>query len=63
VWNPLSAAGRAALDALVTQQAQIIAYIDDYKLLMVATLAMAPLLLIFRKASRSREAPAGGAHI
>src|SRR4029077_19831653 len=32
-WNPLTAAGRAALDAMVTQQAQIIAYIDDYKLL------------------------------
>src|SRR6185295_10192664 len=28
--NPLTAAGRAALDALVTEQAQIIAYIDDY---------------------------------
>ena len=33
------AAGRAALDAVITQQAQIIAYIDDYKLLMIATLA------------------------
>jgi hypothetical protein len=30
-WNPLTAAGRAALDAMITQQAQIIAYIDDYK--------------------------------
>jgi predicted lipoprotein with Yx(FWY)xxD motif len=29
-WNPLIAAGRAALDAVITQQAQIIAYIDDY---------------------------------
>jgi DHA2 family multidrug resistance protein len=48
-WNPLTAAGRAALDALITQQAQIIAYIDDYKLLMIATLAVIPLLLVFRK--------------
>ena len=39
-WNPLTAAGRAALDAVVTQQAQIIAYIDDYKLLMIATLVV-----------------------
>jgi MFS transporter, DHA2 family, multidrug resistance protein len=45
--NPMTAAGRAALDALITQQAQIIAYIDDYKLLMIATLAIMPLLLIF----------------
>src|ERR1700735_1387337 len=36
--SPVTAAGRAALDALVTQQAQVIAYIDDYKLLMIATL-------------------------
>jgi MFS transporter, DHA2 family, multidrug resistance protein len=64
VWDPVSAAGRAALDSLVTQQAQIIAYIDDYKLLMVATLATAPLLLFFRKAPRGRKNnQAGGAHL
>jgi MFS transporter, DHA2 family, multidrug resistance protein len=50
-WNPLTAAGRAALDALITQQAQIIAYIDDYKLLMIATLAAIPLLIVFKRAS------------
>ena len=63
VWNPVCAAGRTALDALITQQAQIIAYIDDYKLLMVATLAMSPLLLIFRKAPRGSKVDPGGAHI
>jgi DHA2 family multidrug resistance protein len=52
-WNPLSAAGRAALDAVITRQAQIIAYIDDYKLLMIATLAVIPLLIIFTKPPRS----------
>src|SRR5580658_2177196 len=51
-WDPLSAAGRAALDAVITRQAQIIAYIDDYKLLMIATLAVIPLLIIFTKPSR-----------
>jgi DHA2 family multidrug resistance protein len=51
LWNPLTAAGRTALDAVVTQQAQIIAYIDDYKLLMIATLAVLPLLIVFRKPS------------
>jgi DHA2 family multidrug resistance protein len=50
-WNPLTAAGRAALDAVITQQAQIIAYIDDYKLLMFATLAVLPLLLVFTRRS------------
>jgi DHA2 family multidrug resistance protein len=48
-WNPLTAAGRAALDAMITQQALIIAYIDDYKLLMIATLAVFPLLMVFKK--------------
>jgi DHA2 family multidrug resistance protein len=53
-WNPATAAGRAALDAVVTRQAQIIAYIDDYKLLMIATLAVIPLLIVFKQASGGR---------
>src|ERR1700690_246149 len=48
-WNPITAAGRAALDAMILKQAQIIAYMDDYKLLMIATLAAIPLLIIFKK--------------
>ncbi len=50
-WNPLTAAGRAPLDAMITDQAQIIAYIDDYKLLMIATIAVLPLLVVFRQAT------------
>ncbi len=50
-WNPLTAAGRAALDSVITQQAQIIAYIDDYKFLMIATLVVIPLLMVFKKPS------------
>lgn len=56
-WNPLTAAGRAALDAVVTQQAQIIAYLDDYKLLMIATLLVIPLLAAFKRPSGG-----GGGH-
>ena len=55
-WNPLTAAGRAALDAMITRQAQIIAYIDDYKLLMIATLVVIPLLIVFTKASGGSSA-------
>jgi DHA2 family multidrug resistance protein len=50
-WNPVTAAGGAALDAMITRQAQIIAYIDDYKLLMIATLVVIPLLIVFKKPS------------
>lgn len=54
-WNPLTAAGQTAIDAVITRQAQIIAYVDDYKLLMVATLAAIPLLIVFRRPSRRTE--------
>jgi MFS transporter, DHA2 family, multidrug resistance protein len=49
--DPVSAAGRAVLDAVITRQAMIIAYIDDYKLLMIATLAVVPLLIVFKKST------------
>jgi DHA2 family multidrug resistance protein len=55
--DPVTAAGRAALDAVLTRQAQIIAYIDDYKLLMIATLAVLPLLIVFNKSKNG-----GGSH-
>jgi DHA2 family multidrug resistance protein len=50
-WSPFTDAGRAALDAMITRQALIIAYIDDFKLLMIATLAVIPLLIVFKQAS------------
>jgi DHA2 family multidrug resistance protein len=53
-WNAFTAAGRAALDAVVTEQATVIAYIDDYKLLMIATLVVMPLLIVFRRPSADR---------
>ena len=52
-WNPLTAAGRAALDAMITQQAQIIAYIDDFKLLMIVTLAAIPLIMRFSEQQKN----------
>ena len=55
-WNPMTDAGRAALDALITQQAQVIAYIDDFKLLMIVTLAAIPLIFIFKKPSGAGSA-------
>jgi DHA2 family multidrug resistance protein len=57
-WDPMTAGGRAALDAVITRQAEIIAYIDDYKLLMIATLAVFPLLLVFKRSSDGSGAPA-----
>lgn len=47
--SPLTAAGRASLNELVTLQSTIIAYIDDFKLLMLMSLAVMPLVLLLRK--------------
>ena len=41
--------GIAALNAEVTKQAQMVAYIDDFKLMMVIAFLTAPLLLLLRK--------------
>jgi DHA2 family multidrug resistance protein len=46
--------GLALLDMIVTQQAAMIAYLNDYKLLMVLTLATIPLIVIF---ASSRKPP------
>ncbi len=47
--NPLKAAGRAALDGMITLQSVIIAYIDDFKLLMILSLVAMPLVLLLCK--------------
>jgi DHA2 family multidrug resistance protein len=44
--------GRALLDMIVTQQASMIAYLNDYKLLMVLSLAVIPLVLIVGSSKR-----------
>jgi DHA2 family multidrug resistance protein len=57
--NLATDAGRALLDQIVTQQAMMIAYLNDFKLLMVLTLAMIPLVLIIGTARPgAREEPA-----
>ncbi len=47
--DPATAGGARALDGIINNQAQIIAYMDDYKLMMYVTLPTLLLLLIMRK--------------
>jgi len=47
-WNPLSVHGANALDAEVQRQASIIAYIDDYKLMLVLCVVVLPMVLLIR---------------
>jgi len=54
-WSPWTASGRAALDQVIQTQASIISYIDDFKLMMILSLAAIPLVLLLRHAPASVE--------
>jgi DHA2 family multidrug resistance protein len=47
-WNPLSMSGAAALAAEVRRQSSVIAYADDFKLMMVLCIVALPLVLLIR---------------
>jgi DHA2 family multidrug resistance protein len=51
MMNPTTASGRALLDSVITNQATIIAYMDDFKLLMWMSLLCIPLVFLLRKPS------------
>ncbi|MGQ9368685.1 DHA2 family efflux MFS transporter permease subunit [Azospirillum sp. ST 5-10] len=48
----------AAVNAEVTRQAAMIAYVDDFLLMMIVTLAAVPLLLVLRSPSQAAASPA-----
>jgi DHA2 family multidrug resistance protein len=48
-WNSATAPGKAALNAEVTRQASIIAYANDFKVMLLISLATAFLLLLLRR--------------
>jgi DHA2 family multidrug resistance protein len=58
ILNTGTDAGRAMLDAIVTQQAAVIAYANDFKLLMVLCILSMPLVFVIGK-SRAPQAGAG----
>jgi DHA2 family multidrug resistance protein len=47
-FDPATKGGVALLDRMVNQQAQIVAYVDDYVLLIMTTLPALLLLLLMR---------------
>jgi DHA2 family multidrug resistance protein len=49
-WNPLHPAGAAALDSVITRQAQIISYGNDFKLMLVLSILVMPTILLLRPA-------------
>jgi DHA2 family multidrug resistance protein len=54
MWNLNTTAGLMSLDAEVNRQAAMIAYINDFKFMMIVTLATIPMLLLLRN---PRQAP------
>ncbi|MEM9684012.1 MAG: DHA2 family efflux MFS transporter permease subunit [Pseudomonadota bacterium] len=53
-WNPDNIDSLAMLEAEVTRQATLIAYINDFKLVFFMTLAMIPLILLMRRPDRRK---------
>jgi DHA2 family multidrug resistance protein len=63
-YNLASSGGAAMLNAEITRQASMIAYVDDFWLMMLLTAAVIPMLLLIRPPGRSAApAPAEAAHI
>ncbi|MEO6198445.1 MAG: DHA2 family efflux MFS transporter permease subunit [Sphingomicrobium sp.] len=55
VMGPLAL---AILNGEITRQAVFIAYLDDFKLMMIITLSVLPLLLLMKRGGGARKAPA-----
>jgi DHA2 family multidrug resistance protein len=56
--NPATRHGAALLDSIISQQAQVIAYLDDFKFLVFTSLPALLLLLLLRRPSRTQIPPA-----
>jgi len=48
-FNPATTAGITSLNNEVTRQASMVAYIDDFRLMLIITIACIPMLLLMRK--------------
>ncbi len=56
-WNLATTVGKAALNAEVTKQAAVVAYANDFKLMMLVALVALPVVLLLKKAKGQ-----GGGH-
>jgi DHA2 family multidrug resistance protein len=52
-WNPWTAHGAALLNEEISRQAQIIAYVDDFKLMLILAIVTMPLVLLTRSSRRA----------
>ncbi len=57
--SPATASGLAMINAEVTRQAAMMAYLDDFRFMLVLTVVALPLLLLIRKAKPAQKKPQG----
>jgi DHA2 family multidrug resistance protein len=57
-WDLATASGRAALDAEVTRQATTIAYLNDFRLMMLVALVVLPFVILLRRPPRAEPVAA-----
>jgi DHA2 family multidrug resistance protein len=50
IWDMATTLGRAALNAEVTKQAMVVAYANDFKLMMIVALVALPLIFLLKRA-------------
>lgn len=61
MFNPFSIPGLQALNAEITRQATMVAYVDDFRLMFFITIACMPMLLLMRRPRRAGGEPAHAA--
>ncbi|MFI4964078.1 MAG: DHA2 family efflux MFS transporter permease subunit [Caulobacterales bacterium] len=49
MFDPATTAGISALNGEITRQASMVAYVDDFRLMLIITIACMPMLLLMRK--------------
>lgn len=49
IFNPATTAGITSLNAEINRQASMVAYVDDFRLMFIITIACMPMLLLMRK--------------
>jgi DHA2 family multidrug resistance protein len=60
--NPATVAGAAALNGEINRQAAMVAYVDDFKLMLIITIAVVPLLFLMKAPRGAKPDPANVAH-
>ncbi len=57
MFNPTTAAGITALNGEITRQGSMVAYVDDFRLMLIITIACMPMLLLMRRPRRAGGEP------